>query len=144
MKSNAEYALLAVMDLAAHYRPGTPEKVADIAARTGAPAKYLAHILLRLRKRALVRSMKGRNGGHLLMRRPDLISVAEVLDAIVSDGGSKRRASAQGGYEGALDWLSKQMEESQRGLLSSITLADLAERAGVSPAAPPAGGKGPQ
>jgi len=132
--SKEEYALLAAMDLAANYGPETPVSVQEIAERTGAPAKFLSQILLRLKDRALVRSSQGRSGGYRLMRRPELISVAEVLEAVSSgEDGRRRRGLPDSPYSGALDWLKKEMADARRGLLSTVTLADFVQRA--SPAA---------
>ena len=131
--SRAEYALLAAMDLAANYKPGSPVKVQDIARRTGAPEKYLGQILLRLKKRALVSSAQGPSGGYCLMRRPELISAAEVMEAVSAGAdGRRRRRPAAGAYGQALDWLKADMEDARRGLLSRVTLADFARRAQTS------------
>jgi len=130
LKSKVEYALLAAVDLAVNYAPKKPVKVRDIAARTGAPPKYVGQLLLRLKMRALVQSAQGPTGGYWLMRRPALISVAEVLDAVGSDAdGRQRRALPDSGYADAIGWLCGRMEEGRRKLLSGITLADLAKRA---------------
>jgi len=130
--SRAEYALLAATDLAVNYKPGSPVKVQDIARRTGAPEKYLGQILLRLKKQALVRSAQGPSGGYCLMRQPELISAAEVMEAVSAGAdGRRRRRPAAGAYGQALDWLKADMEEARRGLLSRVTLADLARRAQI-------------
>ena len=127
--SKVEYALLAAMDLAAHYEPHTPIKAEDIARRTGAPVKYLGQILLRLKARALVSSTQGPSGGYRLMRRPRLISVAEVMDAVSSkEDRRRRRVTAENPYKAALDWLSGEMDSASRRLLSSVTLADFIRR----------------
>ena len=131
LSSKVEYALLAAMDLAANYEPNKPVKAADIARRTGAPVKYLGQILLRLKARALVRSTQGPSGGYRLMRRPELISVAEVMDAVGSrEDRRRRRASVDNRYGPALDWLSDGIDGAKRRLLSRVTLADFIRRAG--------------
>ena len=125
--SKTRYALLAAMDLAAHYRRDTPIKVEDIAGRTGAPVKYLGQIPLRLKMRALVGSVQGPGGGYWLMRRPELISVAEVLGAVATTRRT-RTTFPESPYGAALDRLAQEMRETERRLLSSISLADLAAR----------------
>ena len=45
--AKSRYAVLAALDLAAH-QTGKPVKLREIAARTGAPANYLVHVLLGL------------------------------------------------------------------------------------------------
>ena len=128
--SKIQYSLLAAAHLAARYDPERFVKAGEIARRTGAPQKYLGQILLGLKARALVRSEPGRRGGYQLMRRPALISVAEVMEAVASADDRRRRRRVNGGpYAAALQWLATQMESTRRRLLSSITLADLVGRA---------------
>ncbi len=131
LSSKMEYALLAAMDLAANYVPGSPVPTQDIARRTGAPAKFLSQILLRLKERALVHSAKGRAGGYWLMRRPELISAGEILDAVAptADGRRSRRLP-QTAYTPALRRRGDEMAAARRSVLSAVSLADLAATAG--------------
>jgi Rrf2 family iron-sulfur cluster assembly transcriptional regulator len=130
LSSIAQYALLAATDLAANYESEGPVKAGDIARRTGAPVNYLGQILLRLKTRALVRSTRGPRGGYRLMRRPELISVAEVLDAVASDDDRRRNCvTVDECRAAALEWLSDEMDAARRRLLSRVTLADFARRA---------------
>ena len=130
LSSMAQYALLAAMDLAANYEPDKPVKAGDIARRTGAPVKYLGQILLRLKGRALVRSTQGPKGGYRLMRRPELISVAEVMDAVASNDDRRRGCvTVDECHATALEWLSGEIDAARRRLLSHVTLADFVRRA---------------
>lgn len=130
LSSVVQYALLAAMDLAAHYEPDEPIKAGDIARRTGAPVKYLGQILLRLKARALVRSTQGPRGGYRLMRRPELISVAEVMDAVAASEDRRRRCvTVDDRHATALQWLSDEIDTARRRLLSHVTLADFVRRA---------------
>ena len=70
--ARTRYALRAALHLAEHYQgAGKPIKIREIAARTDTPPKYLVHILLQLKRRALVNSTRGAKGGYWLLRRPD-------------------------------------------------------------------------
>lgn len=82
LSARVEYALLAVMDLARHASKENPAQVGRVAARTGAPEKYLVQLLQHLRKALIVHSKRGRAGGYYLRRPPRQISVAQVIDAI--------------------------------------------------------------
>ncbi len=85
----SEYALKAVFDLASQYlghRNTTaalpPVKIADIAKRQKIPQKFLELILGGLKQSGFVDSRRGAEGGYLLARPPDLITVGEVLRAV--------------------------------------------------------------
>ncbi|MBV8549917.1 MAG: Rrf2 family transcriptional regulator [Acidobacteriaceae bacterium] len=86
----SEYALKAVFDLALQYLtvpPGagmTPIKIADIARRQKIPQKFLELILAGLKQSGFVDSRRGAEGGYLLARSPDVITVGEVLRAVES------------------------------------------------------------
>ena len=78
----SEYALKAVFDLASQYlagRPGganmPPIKIADIAKRQKIPQKFLELILAGLKQNGFVDSRRGAEGGYLLARSPDSITI---------------------------------------------------------------------
>jgi Rrf2 family protein len=81
LSQKARYALRALFLLAE--RPaGTPVMIAEIAAKARVPRKFLEQILLELKKRGMLHSVRGKHGGYTLGRPPDKISFAEVIRAI--------------------------------------------------------------
>jgi Rrf2 family transcriptional regulator, cysteine metabolism repressor len=74
----AEYALQAIFDLASQ-RPSEPVKIADIARRQRIPQKFLELILVGLKQAGFVESRRGAEGGYLLARPADSLTVGEVL-----------------------------------------------------------------
>lgn len=84
----SEYALKAVFDLAAQYQVAPrgaqmpPVKIAEIARRQKIPQKFLELILAGLKQDGFVDSRRGAEGGYLLARAPDAITVGEVLRAV--------------------------------------------------------------
>ena len=73
-----EYALRAIFDLALQ-KPGEPIKIADIAHRQDIPQKFLELILAGLKQGGFVESRRGAEGGYLLSRAADSITVGQVL-----------------------------------------------------------------
>ena len=87
----SEYALKALFDLASQQlltRNNTgniqPVKIADIARRQKIPQKFLELILAGLKQSGFVDSRRGAEGGYLLARSPDSITVGEVLRSVES------------------------------------------------------------
>jgi Rrf2 family protein len=85
----SEYALKAVFDLASQYIASSqgaagmpPVKIADIAKRQKIPQKFLELILAGLKQNGFVDSRRGAEGGYLLARPPDAITIGEVLRAV--------------------------------------------------------------
>jgi Rrf2 family cysteine metabolism transcriptional repressor len=84
-----EYALQAIFDLAAN--AGTePVKIAGIARRQKIPQKFLELILASLKQGGFVESRRGAEGGYMLARRPETISVGDVLHFV--EGRQEERA----------------------------------------------------
>ena len=83
LSQKARYALHALLVLAQH-EGDEPMMIADIAEEAGVPRKFLEQILLSLKKRGIVRSHRGRQGGYSLGRPAKDISFADVLR--VTDG----------------------------------------------------------
>ncbi len=73
-----EYALHAIFDLALQ-KAGEPIKIADIARRQKIPQKFLELILAGLKQGGFVESRRGAEGGYLLSRTPDAITVGQVM-----------------------------------------------------------------
>ncbi|HWE00473.1 MAG TPA: Rrf2 family transcriptional regulator [Bryobacteraceae bacterium] len=85
-----EYALEAIFDLASH-SGDKPVKIADIAQRQRIPQKFLELILASLKQGGFVESRRGAEGGYLLARRPESITVGEVLKFVEGRGEERSR-----------------------------------------------------
>ncbi|HEX3664816.1 MAG TPA: Rrf2 family transcriptional regulator [Rhizomicrobium sp.] len=81
LSQKARYALHALIVLAEH-GDNDPIMIAEIADRARVPRKFLEQILLDLKRRGIVRSLRGRAGGYLLGRLPKNITFAEVIRTI--------------------------------------------------------------
>lgn len=121
-----EYALLAILDLAMQ-RPGEPIKIAGIAKRQRIPQKFLELILSALKQGGFVESRRGADGGYLLARPADAITVGEVLRYM--EGGRSRKAQDSKGATGAptpFGALWNEVETVVTGILDRNSFAELA------------------
>lgn len=82
ISSRCEYACRAVVELARHENSDEPVTALAIAEKRGIPEKYLVHILLQLKRAGLVRSVRGAQGGYLLGRSPDDITLLDIVESI--------------------------------------------------------------
>ncbi len=78
----SDYAARAVMGLARHFPTGQALKVEELATESGTPANYLVQILIELKSRHIVKSVRGKEGGYLLARSPAEISFGDVLRCV--------------------------------------------------------------
>jgi len=81
LQKKSKYAIRALLALA--QRPEQePVLIADLAAQERIPKKFLEFILLVLRNKGILQSKRGRGGGYFLGRKPEAISLGEVIRAL--------------------------------------------------------------
>ena len=80
LSQTVEYALRAVVTLAT--AEGNPMVTADIAKATDVPMGYLYKVLQQLGRNDLVRSQRGSKGGFTLRKKPQDITLLEVINAV--------------------------------------------------------------
>jgi len=61
---------------------GTPVQVRSISERQGVSARYIEQIFQRLKKAGLLKSLRGPTGGYYLTRRPEEITIGDVIRAV--------------------------------------------------------------
>ena len=127
MTVKLEYACRALVQLAKRYEDSGVSSIEELANVEKIPAKYLAQILSELRNGGLVESRRGKQGGYLLARSPDQISISDVISLIESEIFSKSSSvSGDSGEAIAKAWA--EIQERFEEIVRSITLAELAVR----------------
>ncbi len=82
VSAKAEYACVAMMELAVTFNDPQPVRIKAIAEAQGIPPRFLVQILLQLKTAGLVASVRGAAGGYQLARPPEQISLADIVNAI--------------------------------------------------------------
>src|SRR5215831_2935849 len=82
VSAKAEYACVAMLELASSRSETQPVRVKAIADAHGIPLRFLVQILLQLKGADLVASTRGAAGGYHLTRTPEAISLADVINVI--------------------------------------------------------------
>src|SRR5215467_11404018 len=117
-----EYALQGIFDLASQ-RPGDPVRIADIAKRQKIPQKFLELILAGLKQGGFVESRRGAEGGYLLARPPETLTVGEVLRFVEGSHQSKGRSKRKGETPFSEMW--QQVDQAVSSVIDRTTFADL-------------------
>jgi len=117
-----EYALQAIFDLSSQ-PPGQPVKIADIARRQNIPQKFLELILASLKQGGFVESRRGAEGGYMLARPANLITVGEVYRFF--DGGQKLKSRAKRRANSAFEDLWRQVDDAVSSVVDRTSFADL-------------------
>jgi Rrf2 family transcriptional regulator, cysteine metabolism repressor len=115
-----EYALQAIFDLASQ-TGRDPVKIADIARRQQIPQKFLELILASLKQGGFVESRRGAEGGYLLARRPEAITVGDVLRFIEGRQEERSRQRRQG--DSPLSDLWERVDNAIDGILDTANFA---------------------
>jgi Rrf2 family protein len=126
LSGKSEYALAAIFDLAAHHN-GEPVKIAQVARRQRIPQKFLELILAELKHGGFVESRRGADGGYLLARVPELITVGEVLRFIERS----HQAGSRGGHrhvETPFTGVWRQVDDAISGILDHTTFAEVVRK----------------
>lgn len=130
LTTKGRYAVTAMLDLALNEARG-PIRLAAISQRQGISLSYLEQLFAHLRRRDLVRSVRGPGGGYRLKRAVAEISVAEVISAVNEDTDATRCGGRGDCHEGDIcltHHLWMDLSDQIRAFLSEITLADLVAR----------------
>ena len=96
--SRGRYAVMALVSLASSSR-GNPVPIQAIARQESIPEPYLQQLFLRLKRKNLVKSVRGPGGGFLLARHPSAITVGEVIRT--AEGKADRVGCRKAGRRGS-------------------------------------------
>lgn len=123
-----DYACRILCELARHHGSGEPVRIDDLAKVEAVPANFLAQILGELKTAKLVVSRRGIQGGFLLARAPERITLLEIVEAI--EGGL---LELSGNFEGKSGRRMKQIWTELQDLANArahtLTLESMAARA---------------
>jgi Rrf2 family iron-sulfur cluster assembly transcriptional regulator len=137
LTTKGRFAVTAMVDLAMRQTRG-PVTLAAISERQHISLSYLEQLFGKLRRRALVSSVRGPGGGFNLARPANEISVAEIVNAV----DESMDATQCGGKENCHDdkrcmthdlWAT--LNEKMHDYLSSVTLGDLVAHQSGKPVA---------
>src|SRR5215217_2804553 len=78
LSKKSEYGLRALLELTAAHEKTTLQRQ-DIATRQHIPIEFLEQILLSLKRAGLLSSKRGVKGGYQLIKRPEDISLGQVI-----------------------------------------------------------------
>ena len=78
LSKRAKYGLRALVYLARHQGEG-PIQIREISEKLKIPRKFLEAILLDLRNEGMLQSRKGKEGGYLMERSPDTITIGKII-----------------------------------------------------------------
>lgn len=126
LTTRGHYSVKALLDLCVQANYG-PTSVKAIATRQDLPAPYLEKLLIEMRRAQLVKSIRGAQGGYQLARKPEQISLGQILAAVGETIEPLPRHSVDASQ--VEDWVTfsvwQRLHQKLKVALDQITLADL-------------------
>jgi Rrf2 family protein len=127
VSARSDYALRALLALAAEARPLTAE---ELARKQDLPVSYLEATLLELRRGGIVGSRRGPNAGYRFLRDPETITPADVIRVLEGPlaevRGERPEATSYRGPATSLQQLWVALRASLRSVLEGVSIAQLA------------------
>lgn len=129
LSKKSRYGLTALVDLAVNSHNGHVA-LNSIAERNDISLQYLEQVFASLRRAGIVKSVKGPQGGYLLSRDPDQITVSEILEAtegsyLLENEELSEKTVGQGISITIQKLVIDQVNQEMERLLNGLTLADL-------------------
>ena len=81
ISTRGRYGTRMMLDLAAHHERG-PMPLNEIAKRQDLSFKYLGQLIIPLKAAGFVRSVRGAKGGYTLAKKPEKISVGQIIEIL--------------------------------------------------------------
>ena len=81
ISTRGRYGTRMMLDLAAHHDQG-PTPLREIAKRQDLSVKYLEQLIIPLKAAGYIRSVRGARGGYTLARKPDKISLGQIIKVL--------------------------------------------------------------
>ena len=131
LSTRGRYGLKAMVDLALAYGQGVLISTASLAQQQEISEAYLERIIASLRKSGLVTATRGAQGGYILSRSPEEISVFDVLNVLeettIADCVSIGRIKCKNACSCSARPLWLKLQNRINEVLSVTTLRDMAD-----------------
>lgn len=139
LSTKSRYGLRAMFDIAYNCGP-EPAQIQDISRRQQISPRYLEQIFQNLKRAGILKSKRGPQGGYALARKPEEITVLDILNATEQDvllvdcdglNPKKRRRKSECPFEGQCVTQTVWAEANNmlNTLFSGMTLQTLCQRA---------------
>ena len=131
LSTKVRYSVSLMIDLAIYGAKG-PVLLRYIASRQHISEKYLGHLVPLLKSAGLINATRGSKGGFILMRRPSLITLKDIIEAVegticlVGCSVDSERCKKAGSCSSGDFW--GDVTNGLANILASFTLANLAEQ----------------
>lgn len=126
ISAKIDYACRALLELSLHWPNKTPLQISEISRRQDISVQFLTQILITLKQLGYTESVRGKKGGYLLARSPEMIK----LDQVVLDFGNVGYCVAERpiDQQGVMNEIWSEVDQVVLKAMAGITFEDIANR----------------
>lgn len=132
LSTRTRYGMRAIIELAVSDRKG-PLQLKVIAQHQDISVKYLEQLMVALKSAGYVRSIRGAKGGYVLAKAPNQIKLSDIFHCLEGAVSTVECVENEDYCQRAADCVARkvwtQVQEAIEGVLQSITLQDVVDRA---------------
>jgi Rrf2 family cysteine metabolism transcriptional repressor len=125
VSARAEYACLAMMELARRPADPRPVRLAEITEKHRIPQRFLVQIMLQMKAAGLVHTTRGASGGYHLAKPPEKITLADIFGVLDRLEEAEERQAGDRELGKRLQDVWRRLAKARTQLLQQITLRDL-------------------
>lgn len=130
LTTKGRYAVTTLLDMVLKGRT-EPTTISEIAKRHHLSPAYLERLAAKLRQGGLLQSVRGAQGGYLLSKKPEEITIAEIIEVVEENMDTTRCQGQSNCHEGSVCsthhlWTS--LNQVITNFLQQVTLSDLVKR----------------
>ena len=127
ISARCDYACKALLELSLHWPNKEPLQIHAISEKQDIPMKYLVQILIQLKRLGLVESTRGKQGGYILARTPQRITLGEVMRRISGPLLPLSNSATKKDSVFAAIW--REVEGAMAKVLDKVTFGDISNKA---------------
>ena len=125
VSARAEYACLAMMELASRFGDKKPVRLVEVTEKHGIPKRFVVLILLQMKAAGLVKTVRGPSGGYTLSKSPDSITLNEIFSALERAEEPSERLGSDSPFGPALQKVWKRLVDARAKVLREVVLSEL-------------------
>ncbi len=123
--ARAEYACLAMLELATRYGDPKPIPLAEVTDKHAIPQRFLVQILLQMKAAGLVTTTRGSSGGYQLAKSPEVITLSDIIGVLDRLEEPDERSIAPSPMATSLQKVWRGLAKSRSEYLDRFTLSEL-------------------
>lgn len=123
--ARAEYACLAMLELASRFEDMKPVRLSEITDKHDIPQRFLVQILLQMKSAGYVNTTRGAAGGYQLSKHPSQITLAEIVNVLDRMEEPEERTGSSSAMAAVLQRVWKGLSDAHLTYLERFRLSEL-------------------